>query len=316
MTWPVLSGLNASAGPSPLYWPEVLQSIRSIRAQKFDLVIDLCKASCAAVRSAGWPMANISSGWMMTAKAHTFSIIAPCRAPAFTRTRWIGISPCCRRWAFPSTGISPGCRRVRPEASATVKSKWNVAGEQNGSLCGFGRALGQQALAGGRSFPPSQCPCSPPDFRKSRFVILGGKDEWRSVKRFPAHCHRGASICAAQPRYLKWWSGCGLPVCWSRMIPDPCTWPPPLTYHWWQYSDPTEPRRTGPYGQLQNVLRIELPCSPCLKADCHYEKREECLRALPPEAVFFRRSKKCTVVGTHGNNVLEYTLNKRVGFSR
>jgi len=33
---------------------------------------------------------------------------------------------------------------------------------------------------------------------------------------------------------------------------------------------PTEPRRTGPYGQLENVLRIELPCSPCLSADCTF----------------------------------------------
>ena len=35
---------------------------------------------------------------------------------------------------------------------------------------------------------------------------------------------------------------------------------------------PTEPRRTGPYGQLENVLRIDLPCSPCMKSHCHFEK--------------------------------------------
>jgi ADP-heptose:LPS heptosyltransferase len=48
---------------------------------------------------------------------------------------------------------------------------------------------------------------------------------------------------------------------------------------------PTEPRRTGPYGQLENVLRIDLPCSPCLKPKCHVEKPEECLRALAPAQV-------------------------------
>ena len=37
---------------------------------------------------------------------------------------------------------------------------------------------------------------------------------------------------------------------------------------------PTEPRRTGPYGQLNNVLRIDLPCSPCLKSHCHLRKTE------------------------------------------
>ena len=45
---------------------------------------------------------------------------------------------------------------------------------------------------------------------------------------------------------------------------------------------PTEPRRTGPYGQLENVLRLDLPCSPCLKSVCHFEKTDECLRGISP----------------------------------
>jgi heptosyltransferase I len=49
---------------------------------------------------------------------------------------------------------------------------------------------------------------------------------------------------------------------------------------------PTEPRRTGPYGQLQNVVRIDLPCAPCLKSHCTYVKPMECLRAIPPETIF------------------------------
>jgi ADP-heptose:LPS heptosyltransferase len=51
---------------------------------------------------------------------------------------------------------------------------------------------------------------------------------------------------------------------------------------------PTEPRRTGPYGQLQNVVRIDLPCSPCLKSHCTYSKPMECLRGIPTETVFNR----------------------------
>jgi lipopolysaccharide heptosyltransferase II len=49
---------------------------------------------------------------------------------------------------------------------------------------------------------------------------------------------------------------------------------------------PTEPRRTGPYQQLQNVLRIDLPCTPCLKSYCTYAQPNECLKALPPAEVF------------------------------
>jgi lipopolysaccharide heptosyltransferase II len=48
---------------------------------------------------------------------------------------------------------------------------------------------------------------------------------------------------------------------------------------------PTEARRTGPYGQLSSVVRIELPCAPCLSPRCRFERPLECLRALRPGAV-------------------------------
>jgi ADP-heptose:LPS heptosyltransferase len=51
---------------------------------------------------------------------------------------------------------------------------------------------------------------------------------------------------------------------------------------------PTEPRRTGPYGHLESVLRIDLPCSPCLKSHCTWEKPDECLKAISPTMVFER----------------------------
>jgi lipopolysaccharide heptosyltransferase I len=54
---------------------------------------------------------------------------------------------------------------------------------------------------------------------------------------------------------------------------------------------PTEPRRTGPYGQLPNVLQLGLPwlpCVPCMKPRCRYSKPMECLRALQPEPVLLR----------------------------
>ena len=47
---------------------------------------------------------------------------------------------------------------------------------------------------------------------------------------------------------------------------------------------PTEPRRNGPYGQLEHVLQTNLPCVPCLKPRCTYAQPLECLRALSPAA--------------------------------
>ena len=49
---------------------------------------------------------------------------------------------------------------------------------------------------------------------------------------------------------------------------------------------PTEPRRTGPYGQIEHALQMNLPCVPCLKSHCNYSKPIECLRSLSPAAAF------------------------------
>ena len=51
---------------------------------------------------------------------------------------------------------------------------------------------------------------------------------------------------------------------------------------------PTEPRRTGPYGQVDQVLRIDLPCVPCMSDSCSYSRPLECLRGLAPGRVVER----------------------------
>jgi ADP-heptose:LPS heptosyltransferase len=58
---------------------------------------------------------------------------------------------------------------------------------------------------------------------------------------------------------------------------------------------PTDPRNTGPYGQLENVLRVDLPCSPCLKSYCRWKNPMECLTAISPEMVFEFAEKKLRI---------------------
>jgi heptosyltransferase I len=48
---------------------------------------------------------------------------------------------------------------------------------------------------------------------------------------------------------------------------------------------PTDPRRTGPYGQLDRTLQLSLPCQPCLRSVCHYTPEFACLRELKPDRV-------------------------------
>jgi heptosyltransferase-1 len=46
---------------------------------------------------------------------------------------------------------------------------------------------------------------------------------------------------------------------------------------------PTNPVRTGPYGQKNIVLRSGLPCSPCYKREC---KTIECMKVITVESVY------------------------------
>lgn len=48
---------------------------------------------------------------------------------------------------------------------------------------------------------------------------------------------------------------------------------------------PTDPRRTGPYGQLAGVCQARLPCVPCLSPRCGNPRSLECLYLIPPAAV-------------------------------
>jgi len=45
---------------------------------------------------------------------------------------------------------------------------------------------------------------------------------------------------------------------------------------------PTDPARTGPYGEGHTVIRANLPCSPCLLKKC---PTRECMTAITPEQV-------------------------------
>lgn len=48
---------------------------------------------------------------------------------------------------------------------------------------------------------------------------------------------------------------------------------------------PTEPARTGPYGQVERSLQGKLSCIPCMKSYCTYSVPLECMNMIRPERV-------------------------------
>jgi lipopolysaccharide heptosyltransferase II len=177
----------------------------------------------------------------------------------------------------------------RPAVAATVQSKWPTDGTR------------WIALQPGARWANKRWPAEnfaelvrllAKDFPDRRFAILGGVEDQplgeKISRAAPAHC---LNLCGetSLPEMVEWLRLCELmvtndtgPMHAAAALGKPLV----------AIFGPTEPRRTGPYGHLENVLQLDLPCSPCLKSHCTWEKPEECLKAISPAMVFARVRKK------------------------
>ena len=272
---------------SPTHWPEMFRSIRSLRAQNFDLVIDLqCLARSGAfawlargkflagldeVREGArgfYDLAVPRKSFHTHAVDWYLSVLPPLGVPVHNHFRWLP---------------------ERPAIAAAVKKKWPVEKSRWIALQPGARWMNKRWPVESFSRLVQQLGQK---FPAVRFAIIGGQDD-RLL---------GEIISSANPKRCL--NLCGETsllemVEWLRLADllvtndtGPMHVAAALGKPLIALFGPTEPRRTGPYGQLENVLRMELPCAPCLKSVCHFEKMEECLRAISPTAVFHQVTEK------------------------
>ena len=272
---------------SPRHWPEMFRSIRWMRAQNFDWVIDLqCLARSGAfawlangkfligldeVREGARGFYDLA---VRRASFHThavdwyLAVLPPLGVPVHNNFQWLP---------------------ERSEIAAAIKSKWQTAGAR------------WIAIQPGARWPNKRWPAQnfaelvhllAGSFPDMRFTILGNDDDkplGEVISRAePARC---LNLCGriSLPEMVEW-------LRLSELMITNDTGPmhvaaalgTPLI----ALFGPTEPRRTGPYGQLENVLQINLPCSPCMKSYCAYEKPNECLKAISSAVVFERVQRK------------------------
>ncbi|HLZ53315.1 MAG TPA: lipopolysaccharide heptosyltransferase II, partial [Verrucomicrobiae bacterium] len=280
-------GFERRRWAAPRHWPEMFRSVRWLRQQNFDWVIDL---QCLARSGA---FAWLANGQFLIGLdevregARGFYDQAVRRASFHTHAVDWYLA------VLPHLGIPVhnhfSWLPERPEIASTVRSKWQT---------GNARWI---ALQPGARWPNKRWPVEyfaelvrflAQSFSGARFAILGSKED-KSLGGFisrvePERCF---NLCGqtSLPEMVEWLRLCDLmitndtgPMHVAAALGKPLV----------ALFGPTEPRRTGPYGQLNNVLRIDLPCSPCLKSRCHYEKPNECLNALSPATVFeFARKK-------------------------
>lgn len=274
---------------SPVHWPEMFRSIRRLREQNFDLVIDL---QCLARSGA---FAWLANGKFLIGLdearegARGFYDLAGRRKSFHTHAVDWYLA------VLPQLGV-PVHKNFqwlpeRLEISAAVKRKWPDAFVSNPQLI---------VIQPGARWDNKRWPAEnftelvrrlSEKFRAARFAILGsGEDKPLGEIISRAAPERCLNLCGATslPEMIEWIRLCDLMVTNDT---GPMHAAAALGKPMVALFGPTEPRRTGPYGRLENVLRIDLPCSPCLKSHCAWKNPNECLTALSPAMVFERAQK-------------------------
>jgi lipopolysaccharide heptosyltransferase II len=274
----------------PRYWPEMLRSIRSLRRQNFDLVIDLqCLARSGAFAwlARGQRLIGLDE---VREGARGFYDLAVPRASFYTHAVDWYLA------VLPPLGVPVHKNFVwlpeRPAIAAEVKRKWPAANSKLEAQSSKLILLQPGARWENKRWPVRHFAelvrTLAAKYPAARLALLGGKDD----------APLGEEIAQAAP-------GRCLNLCGQTSLPEMIEWirlgdllitndtgpmhvaaalGKPLV----ALFGPTEPRRTGPYGQLQNVVRLDLPCSPCLSSRCAIANTDECLRALPPALVWER----------------------------
>ena len=265
---------------SPRHWPEMWRSLRWMRAQRFDWVIDLqCLARSGAFAWLANGSLTVGLDEPREGARGFYDLIVP-RASFYTHAADWYLS------VLPRLGV-PVCwdfewLPARAEIAESIQGRW--PGND-------GRWL---ALLPGGRWPNKRWPAEhfaallralATDFPQAQFVILGGdKDraDGEAITRAKPDRCLDLTGQTSLPEMVEWIRKTQLVVSndTGSMHVAAALGKPVVAMF-----GPTEPRRTGPYLQVERALQTALPCVPCLSSRCRYEKPMECLHAIPPERV-------------------------------
>lgn len=261
----------------PRYWPEMFQSVQQMRQAQFDLVIDL--QGLARSGMVAWlsrPALSIGvEDWREGAPGF-YDMVVPRPSRLTHAVDWY--LQVAKKLGVPT---HPDFTWIpeRPATAAEVKRKWNPASARWMAVNPGARWMNKRW--------PIEFYCESvrrlgADYPDLRFVILGGTSDrelGRAIAQVsPDRCLdlTGKTTLA---ELVEWIRLCELiltndtgPMHIAAALDKPVV----------AIFGPTEPRRTGPYGQTDRALRVPLACAPCLKPRCGFVKPMECMRAVTP----------------------------------
>jgi lipopolysaccharide heptosyltransferase II len=283
---PDLTGLipfNRRALRKPSGWLPFVRSLREMRRRQFDWVLDL-QALARSGLVTWWSHARFSVGLddRREGAPAFYDLAVPRPTPLTHAVDWYLEVP--RRLGLPVKWdfdwIPP-----RPAVAARLRERWRTdaarwVAVQPGARWATKRwparhfAAVIRALAG--------------DDPALRFALLGSPDERDLAREIAEAAPDRCLVLAGEttlPEMVEWLRLAALlitndtgPLHAAAAMRRPVL----------ALFGPTEPRRTGPYGQLDHVLQLGLDCVPCLHHDCRHPVFLECLRGLTPPTVIAR----------------------------
>ena len=263
---------------APRHWHELFDSVRAMRAERFDWIIDLqglARSGAFAWLAGGRFTIGLDTGREGARGFYDEAVPRP--SPQTHAVDWylavlarLGV-PAARPFVW---------LPERPAVAARVREKWAVNSAR-------WLALVPGARWDNKRWPKEhfaefvrQVARDQPDVR---FAILGGRGDAPLAAAItaaaPARC-LDLTGATSLPEMVEWIRLCDLTVTNDT---GPMHVAAALGRPVVALFGPTAPWQTGPYGQINEVLRVPLPCAPCLKATCRFERPLECLRALTPE---------------------------------
>lgn len=261
------------------YWGELLDSIRQIRRERFELVIDLQGLARSALVAwlAGAELRLGVEEWREGAPAFYDVLLRPPYPRAHAVDRYLEAARALKvpiHWNF--TWLP-----LRREVALKLQEKWNPGGSRWLALHPGARWETKRWPVAYYAELVRQLSADDPELR---FVVLGTKTD----------SALGAAISTSSPKRcldLTGQTSLSELIEWLRISSvlvtndsGPMHIAAALGIPVVSIFGPTDPNLTGPYGQIESALHIDLPCAPCFKPQCHFERPLACLREiLPPE---------------------------------
>ena len=259
------------------FWREAADSVRFLRELQFDWVIDLQSLARSAIfawlargrRTVG--LADYREG-----APALFDTAVPRPTPGTHAVDWyievLKVLNVPIRWDFE-------WMPRRKEVRAGIESKWPV---RNGSWILFqpgARWLNKRWPVGHFGRLAQLLVSRRPDLR---IGILGSAQEAGLAEAVAAYAPGACLSLAGKtslPEMVEW-------IRASRLLITNDTGPmhiaAALGIPVVSLFGPTDPRRTGPYGQIDKALAASLQCAPCMKSRCFHSKHMECMDAINP----------------------------------